>query len=128
MEQNQNNEIDIRKIVRVVLEHWWWFVIGVSVFVGMGLLYYYRTTPKLKTDASIVLRLQEMTGNKLGALSLLGMTAGSGTSDEVIVLSSRGLMAQSLDALIYGRPRGLKTACSGRRNTASMHSPSSVSS
>lgn len=99
MEQNQNNEIDIRKIVRVVLEHWWWFVIGVSVFVGMGLLYYYRTTPKLKTDASIVLRLQEMTGNKLGALSLLGMTAGSGTSDEVIVLSSRGLMAQSLDAL-----------------------------
>lgn len=98
MEQNQNNEIDIRKIVRVVLEHWWWFVIGVAVFVGMGLLYYYRTTPKYKTDASVVLRLQEMTGNKLGALSLLGMTAGSGTTDEVIVLSSRGLMAQSLEA------------------------------
>ena len=42
MEQNQNNvnEIDVRKIVRVVLEHWWWFVVGVGVCLILGLLVY----------------------------------------------------------------------------------------
>ena len=32
MENNKTNEIDIRKIVRLVAERWWWFVLGV-VFV-----------------------------------------------------------------------------------------------
>lgn len=99
MVQNTNNEIDVRKIIRVVLEHWWWFAVSVAVFVVLGLLYYYRTPQKWKTDASVVLRLQEMTGNKLDPLSLLGMSSSSVTDDEVVVLSSRGLMGQALDAL-----------------------------
>ena len=37
MEQNnQNQEIDVRKILRVLKEHWWWFAIGVGVFVLLG--------------------------------------------------------------------------------------------
>lgn len=97
---NQNTEeIDLRKIVRVILEHWWWFVLGLVIFVGLSLLRYYRTTETWTTDASVVLRLQEMTGNKLDPMAFLGMSSKSETDDEVAVMSSRGLMAQSLDAL-----------------------------
>ena len=52
METNQN-EIDVRKIVRVVLEHWWWFAIGVAFFVLLGVCYYLRKTPQWTTDAAI---------------------------------------------------------------------------
>lgn len=98
MEQKNNQEIDIRKIVRIVLEHWYWFAIGIVVCVALGLLRYFRTPVSMKTDASVVLHLQEMTGNKLDPLSLLGVSANSETDDEVVVMSSRGLMAQALEA------------------------------
>lgn len=99
MEQNQNNEIDLRKIARVVLEHWWWFLVSVAALSLIGTLYYLRTPFRWTTDASIVLRTQDMQGANIGALSLLGMVGRSATEDEVAVLSSRGLMAQSLEAL-----------------------------
>lgn len=99
MDQSTNNEIDVRKILRVVLEHWWWFVVSVVVFAGLGLLYYFRTPQTWKTDASVVLRKQEMRGTKIDPLALLGMTANSDTDDEVVVLASRGLMSQAIDAL-----------------------------
>ena len=61
MEQNQNNvnEIDVRKIVRVVLEHWWWFLVGVLLCMMLGVAYYLRKTPTWKTDAGIMLREKE---------------------------------------------------------------------
>ena len=38
MEQTTNNttEIDLRKIVRLVLQKWYWFVIGLVAFVLIG--------------------------------------------------------------------------------------------
>ena len=58
MEQNQNNvnEIDVRKIVRIVLEHWWWFLVGVLLCTMLGVVYYLRKTPTWKTDAGITMR------------------------------------------------------------------------
>ena len=103
MEQKINNntqpqEIDIRKIVRQVWEHWWWFAIGVAFFMLLGCAYYLRKSPKWTTDASIMLRQKEsMEG--FDALSMLGVGANQAADDEVVVLSSRGLMYQAIDAL-----------------------------
>ena len=47
MEQHQNNEIDLRKIVRLAIEHWWWFLVGVAVCLTMGILYYLRKSISL---------------------------------------------------------------------------------
>lgn len=100
MDQNKNNDIDIRKVVRVVLEHWWWFLIGVVMFMSLGTLYYLRKSILWTTDASIVLRQQDgVGGSKLDPLSFLGMGKNTAVDDEVAVLCSRGLMQQSLDAL-----------------------------
>ena len=101
MEQRQNNEIDLRKIVRLAIEHWWWFLVGVAVCLTMGILYYLRKAPVWTTDASIVLRQGDGLGESVlgGGLSLLGLTANAAAEDEVAVLQSRGLIEQSIDAL-----------------------------
>ena len=101
MNQNQTiqNEIDVRKVVRVTLEHWWWFVIGIVFFLLLGTLYFLRKSPQWTTDASIMLRQSDMSTDQFNALSMLGINGNAMAEDEVEVLSSRGMMYQSLDAL-----------------------------
>lgn len=100
MEQNKNTEIDVRKIVRIVREKWYWFAIGVGFFVLLGVAYYLRTSPKWTTDASIVLRQKDSSlADQIGSLSMLGLGGNTAAEDEVVVLSSRGLITQSIDAL-----------------------------
>ena len=98
MDQN-SNDIDVRKIIRVVLEHWWWFVVGVAVCLLVGVVHYLRKTPKWTTEASIVLRQKEGMGGQMEAFALLGLSGNQAAEDEVVVLSSRGLVSQSIDAL-----------------------------
>ena len=87
MEQN-SNEIDIRKIVRLVVEHWWWFAVGVAVCLLMGTLYYLRKSPKWTTDASVMLRQKDGVGSQMEAFTLLGLTGNQAAEDEVAVLAS----------------------------------------
>ena len=98
MENNQN-EIDVRKIVRVVWEHWWWFAIGVVFFLLLGVAYYVRKSPRWTTDASIMLRQGDMMSEKMDPMAMLGLGGNAQTEDELVVFSSRGLIAQSIDAL-----------------------------
>ncbi|MBO7459167.1 MAG: polysaccharide biosynthesis tyrosine autokinase [Paludibacteraceae bacterium] len=95
---NQAQEIDVRKIIRIVLEHWWWFVVGVMICCLLGMAYYLRKAPKWTTDASIMLR-QKAGGAQFDALSMLGLSGNSATGDEVLVLASRDLLYQAIDAL-----------------------------
>ncbi|MBQ3672930.1 MAG: polysaccharide biosynthesis tyrosine autokinase [Paludibacteraceae bacterium] len=97
--QNTTNEVDVRKIFHVALEHWWWFVIGVVICLLLGVAYYMRKTPTWTTDASIMLRQSEGAGSGFDAMSLLGIAGNQAAEDEVVVLSSRGLLYQSIDAL-----------------------------
>lgn len=98
METNQN-EIDLRKIVRIVLEHWWWFAIGVVFFVLLGGAYFLRKVPTWNTDATIMLRQKEGLGEEMASLSMLGLAGNQAAEDEVVVLASRGLLYQAIDAL-----------------------------
>jgi capsular exopolysaccharide synthesis family protein len=103
MENNTNtnknaNEVDVRKIVRITFEHWWWFAIGVVVCVLLGMGYYLQKSPKWTTDASVMLR-QRAGGAKFDALSMLGFSGNSAAEDEVVVFASRGLLYQAIDAL-----------------------------
>ena len=101
MEQkNINTEIDVRKVLRVTMEHWWWFALGIVLFTGAGMLYYLRKAPQWKTDATIALRQKDATGNSpMEAFSMLGLSGNTAAQDEVVVLSSRGLLYQAIDAL-----------------------------
>ena len=86
MEQN-TNEIDVRKIVRVVMEHWWWFAASVVFFILLGTAYYLRKAPKWTTDATIMLRQKEMGAeDALSSLSMLGLSGNTAAEDEVAVV------------------------------------------
>ena len=97
--ENKSNEIDVRKILRIIVEHWWWFVLGVAACTMLGVAYYLRKAPQWTTDASVVLRQKEGSGTSLDALSMLGLSSNRAAEDEVVVLSSRGLLYQAIDAL-----------------------------
>ena len=99
MMETRNNEIDLRKVLRIVAEHWWWFAAGVAVCTLLGIAYYLRKAPKWTTDATIVLRQKDGTGTSIDALSMLGLSSNTAAEDEVVVLSSRGLLYQAIDAL-----------------------------
>jgi len=97
--ENKTNEIDVRKIVRVVLEHWWWFAFSVLLCVGLGVVRFMRKTPNWKTDATIALRQKDGDVSQIDAFSMLGLSGNKAAEDEVVVLSSRGLIYQAVDAL-----------------------------
>ena len=99
MMETKNNEIDLRKVLRIVAEHWWWFAAGVAVCTLLGIAYYLRKAPKWTTDATIVLRQKDGAGTSIDALSMLGLSSNTAAEDEVVVLSSRGLLYQAIDAL-----------------------------
>ena len=99
MEQKNINEIDVRKILRLVKEHWWWFALSIGVCIMLASLYYLRKTPRWTTDASIMLRQKDGMGSQVEAFTMLGLTGNQAAEDEVVVLSSRGLLYQSIDAL-----------------------------
>ena len=100
---NNNQEIDLRRVFFVCLQHWYWFAIGVVLCCGMGVLYYLRTNPQYQTQATIMLRQQsdaQLFGSMGGgALDMLGIDMNGMASDEVEVLTTRDLMYQTLDAL-----------------------------
>lgn len=98
---NNSNEIDLRKVCRDVLSHWYWFLIGVVVCCAFGVLYIVRTTPRYTTSGSIMLRQKgdESLAGQLESLSMLGLGNNGAASDEVVVLQSRDLMYQAIDAL-----------------------------
>ena len=98
MEQNKSNEIDIRKVLRVALEHWWWFVLSIVICMTLGTLYFLRKTPEWTTTATVMLR-QKDAESPLNQLSMLGLSGNTAAEDEVVVMSSRGLLYQAIDAL-----------------------------
>ena len=97
--ENKTNEIDVRKIVRVVIEHWWWFALSVLLCVGIGVVRFMRKTPNWRTDATIALRQKDGDVSQIDAFSMLGLSGNKAAEDEVVVLSSRGLIYQAVDAL-----------------------------
>lgn len=97
--ETRNNEIDIRKIARIIWEHWWWFAAGVGICMLLGIAYYLRKAPQWTTDASIALRQKDGSGTSIDALSMLGLSGNTAAEDEVVVLASRGLIYQAVDAL-----------------------------
>lgn len=104
MEQIANRtttEIDLRKILRLVLQKWYWFLIGLVAFVLLGVWYLVRTTPKVTTQASIMLRQRDegLGAGTLDQMSMLGIGGNRTAEDELVVLSSKDLMLQAINQL-----------------------------
>lgn len=100
----ENNSIDIKKLLLKVLKNWYWFFISGIIVGALCLLYYFSTTPKYQIEAAIMLRQENGKANTagsgaiaaLGALSDLGLGGNKSIDDEIAIIRSRGLMRQAV--------------------------------
>lgn len=95
----EKDQIDIRAWVLRILKNWYWFVLSCAMVGALGLYQYYTTTPKFLVDASIMLREDDESLTQLDPMSMIGMSAGKVTEDEVELLTSRDMMIQVINDL-----------------------------
>ena len=98
----QEQSIDIIKILIECLHRWWWFVIGVFVCLTVAFFYLKRQTPKYAVTASIMIRNDQGSSGPMfqsEMLDLMGYSGYKSVMDEVEILSSYTIMEQVVRAL-----------------------------
>lgn len=104
-EQPQADEIDVKKLILLVLHKWYVFAIAVCACCMVAMLYYFCTARQYATSATIMLR-SENNGSMLDNLSIAGFTAaelgiggGRQIDNEIEIIRSRKLIQQAIDEL-----------------------------
>lgn len=97
----QENMIDIKGILLSMLKKWYWFVLSCIVCGGLGILYYFSTSPKFSVDAEVLFRNGEEGVSIPGAdmLQMIGLGGSKKIDDELEMLSSRDIIMQIIKKL-----------------------------
>ena len=97
----QEQSIDIIKILIECLHRWWWFVIAVIVCLTVAFFHLKRQTPKYTVAGSIMIRNDQNSGPMFQSemLDLMGYSGYKSVMDEVEILSSYTIMEQVVRAL-----------------------------
>ena len=101
-EQTFKRKVSFRELLSKSLKKWYWFLISVSLFIGLGVFYILRTPPVYHREA-VVLINDARRGGAASELSAFADIAGIATrrsvDNELYVLQSRRLMAEVVDKL-----------------------------
>lgn len=94
---NNDDEIDLGRLIGLLLDHKWW-IAGVTVlFAALGVIYALLATPVYQGDALVQVERRSSI-SPLGELSeVLGQESESSTSAEVQILQSRMVLGQVVD-------------------------------
>ncbi|WP_235040402.1 polysaccharide biosynthesis tyrosine autokinase [Vreelandella profundi] len=94
---NSDNEIDLGRLIGLLLDHKWW-IAGVTVlFAALGVVFALLSTPVYQGDALVQVE-QKASLNPLANLGdMLGQETESMTSAEVQILQSRMVLGQVVD-------------------------------
>ena len=111
--QPQINAFTLQDLVDMVLRKWYWFVLSVIFFLGLGVLYILSTPPVYHREATIMVK-DSRKGSGANEMAIFGELAGLSTrrnvDNELFVLQARRLMTQTIKEL------GLTTSYSTRVN------------
>lgn len=124
--ENGANEVQafsLQDMVSMVLKNWYWFVISVVLFLGVGMLYIMKTSPVYKREATIMVK-DSRKGSGANEMAIFGELAGLSTrrnvDNELFVLQARRLMVDVVDRLgltvSYTTRSGLRTVDLYRRS------------
>lgn len=114
MEAQENNMIDIKGIILSLLKKWYWFVLSCIVCGGLGILYYFATTPTFLVDSEVLFRSTEEGVSIPGAdmLQMIGLGGSKKIDDEIVMMTSRDVLIQVIHGLdlqtTYMVKRGLR--------------------
>lgn len=111
--QQPINTFTLQDLIDMVLKKWYWFVISVVLFLGLGVLYILSTPPVYHREATIMVK-DSRKGSGASEMAIFGELAGLSTrrnvDNELFVLQARRLMTQVVKEL------GLTTSYSTRVN------------
>lgn len=104
-EQTTTHEINtftLQDLVDMVLRKWYWFVLSVIFFMGIGALYILSTPPVYHREATIMVK-DSRKGSGANEMAIFGEIAGLSTrrnvDNELFVLQARRLMTQTINEL-----------------------------
>ena len=127
-EQTFKRKVSLRELISKSLRRWYWFLISVSLFIGLGAFYILRTPPVYHREA-VVLINDARRGGAASELSAFADIAGIATrrsvDNELYVLQSRRLMAEVVDRLNLTVNYTIKSGL--RSNTLYKNTPVNVS-
>ena len=101
-ENTFKRKVTLRELLSKSLRRWYWFLISLGLFIGLGVFYILRTSPVYHREA-VVLINDARRGGAASELSTFADIAGIATrrsvDNELYVLQSRRLMADVVDRL-----------------------------
>lgn len=102
-QDNQNEGVDIIKIIDKYLNHWKWFALGAFVCLSFAFVYLRYTSPQYQARTTILVK-DEKKGGMLSELSAfsdmgLGTAMKSNVDNEIEILKSRSLVESTVKTL-----------------------------
>ena len=120
---NEFQTFSIQDMVSMVLKNWYWFIISVFLFMGIGVLYVMKSSPVYQRNATIMVK-DSRKGSGANEMAIFGELAGLSTrrnvDNELFVLQARRLMVEVVERLgltiNYSTRSGLRTVDLYRRS------------
>lgn len=121
----QENVIDLKKIIHLVVANWYYFIIALFLSISGAYIYNTYTIPTYRISATLLID-EGKKGNLLGDNQLLeGFGLGEGMKNldnQIMVLTSRTLIGRTLDEL----PFEIEYYYRGLRSKASLYPDSPI--
>jgi capsular exopolysaccharide synthesis family protein len=99
----QNESFDIKAQLYTYLAHWKWFLLAVTVALGIAFLYLRYAVPQYKATATILVKDDKKGGlaSELGAFADMGVLSNvkSNVDNEIEIIKSRTLIEHTLQDL-----------------------------
>jgi tyrosine-protein kinase Etk/Wzc len=102
--KQQENSIDLRKLIRLIISKWYYFVIAIFIVLICAYLYNTYTLPTYRVSTTLLIK-EGGKGSLIGNnqyLEGLGLGTGAQNLDnQILILSSRTLIGKTLDELPF---------------------------
>ena len=103
IKQNQEDVIDLRKLVFKYLRKWYWFVLSVVLCCALGVFYILRQNPSFQVTSTVMIRTDEPDLGSIPGMDMLqSLGLGSGSrivESELYIINSQTLMRQVIQTL-----------------------------
>lgn len=103
IKQNQEDVIDLRKLVFKYLRKWYWFVLSVVLCCALGVFYILRQNPSFQVASTVMIRTDEPDLGSIPGIDMLqnlGLSTGSRVVEsELYIINSQTLMRQVIQTL-----------------------------
>lgn len=103
IKQNQEDVIDLRRLVFKYLRKWYWFVLSVVLCCALGVFYILRQNPSFQVTSTVMIRTDEPDLGAIPGMDMLqnlGLSSGSRVVEsELYIINSQTLMRQVIQTL-----------------------------